>query len=165
MLRNQTGLRHRRGGPGDVRDVPRSHPQAANPVLTTLRAARLCLQLKVVTLRAPCLFLMQCKAEYKTHVRLESGDESPHSKDASRRGSNPKGDAPQRRFASREQPQRRRTPKTLRVAGTTPKATHPKVAARLSDNQRKPTARRTLTMVFSASAPAFSAPFARTLQT
>ena len=49
-----------------MRDVPRSHPQAANPVLTTLRA--------------PCLFLMHCKAKYKTHVRLESGDESPHSK-------------------------------------------------------------------------------------
>ena len=49
-----------------MRDVPRSHPQAANPVLTTLRA--------------PCLFLMHCKAEYKTHMRLESGDESPHSK-------------------------------------------------------------------------------------
>ena len=28
----------------------------------------------------PCRFLLQCKAEYKTHVRLESGDESPHSK-------------------------------------------------------------------------------------
>ena len=55
-----------------MRDVPRSHPQAEGAVLTTLRAA--------------CLFLMHCKAEYKTHVRLESGDESPHSKDASRRG-------------------------------------------------------------------------------
>ena len=58
-----------------------------------------------------------------------------------------------------------RTPKTLRVAGASPKATYPKVAARPSGNQRRPTARRTLSMVFSASAPAFSAPFARTLQT
>ena len=49
-----------------------------------------------------CLFLVQCKVEYKTHVRFESGDESPHSKDASRRGSKPSGDALQRRFASRE---------------------------------------------------------------
>ena len=53
-----------------MRDVPRSHPQAEGAVLTTLRAA--------------CLFLMHCKAEYKTHVRLESGDESPHSKVAVR---------------------------------------------------------------------------------
>ena len=27
-----------------------------------------------------CLFLTQCKAEYKTHMRLEGGDESPYSK-------------------------------------------------------------------------------------
>ena len=87
MLCNRTGLRHRRGGPGDVRDGPRSHPQAGDPVLTTLRAPCLFLHSKVVTLRVPRLFLMQCKAEYKTHVRIEGGDESPHSKDASRRRS------------------------------------------------------------------------------
>ena len=58
-----------------MRDVPRSHPQAGGPVLTTLRAACLLLRLKVVTLRAACLFLMPCKVEYKTHVRLESGAE------------------------------------------------------------------------------------------
>ena len=49
-------------------------------MLTTLRAACQFLHLRVVTLRATCLFLTQCKAEYKTHVRFESGDESPHSK-------------------------------------------------------------------------------------
>ena len=65
---NRIGLRHRRGGPGDVAHVPRSHPQAASPVLTTLRAACLFLRSKVVTLRAPCLFLLQCKVEYKTHA-------------------------------------------------------------------------------------------------
>ena len=63
-----------------MRDVPRSHPQAEGAVLTTLRAPCLFLRSKVVILRAPCLFLLQCKVEYKTHVRLESGDESPHSK-------------------------------------------------------------------------------------
>ena len=47
-----------------------------------------------------CLFLRQCKAEYKTHARFESGNESysrragashpaTHSKDASRRRSKP----------------------------------------------------------------------------
>ena len=86
---NRTGLRHRRGGPGDVRDVPRSHPQAGDPVLTTLRAASLCLHSKIVTLRAACLFLMQCKAGYKTHVRLESGDESY----SRRAGASPSGSA------------------------------------------------------------------------
>ena len=50
-------------------------------------------------------------------ARLESGDESPHSKDASRHRSKPEGDALQRRFASQEQAQRRRSPKTLRGAG------------------------------------------------
>ena len=42
---------------GDVRDVPRSHPQAGGPALTTLRAPCMFLRSKVVTLRAPCLFL------------------------------------------------------------------------------------------------------------
>ena len=64
-----------------MRDVPRSHPQAEGAVLTTLRAPCRVLRSKVVILRAPCLFLTQCKAEYKTHMRLEGGDESPHSKD------------------------------------------------------------------------------------
>ncbi|WP_419647551.1 hypothetical protein, partial [Victivallis vadensis] len=45
-----------------------------------------------------CLFLTQCEAEYKTHMRLESGDESPHSKDALRRWDKPNGDV-QGRFA------------------------------------------------------------------
>ena len=58
-------------------------------MLTTLRAACLFLRSKVVTLRAACLFLMQCKAEYKTHVRLESGDES-YSREA---GASPFGSA------------------------------------------------------------------------
>ncbi len=31
-----------------------------------------------------CLFLTQCKAEYKTYARFERGDESPHSKGALR---------------------------------------------------------------------------------
>ena len=103
VLRNRPGARHRRGGPGDVRDVPRSHPQNAKPVLTTLRAPCLFLHLIKQYLREPCLFLFRCKIKYKTCVRFESGDESPHSKDASRRRSKPKGDALQRRFASREQ--------------------------------------------------------------
>ena len=78
---NKRGLRHRRGGPGDVRDVPRSHPQAGGPVLTTLRAPMPVLAFKKSSPSGQrCLFLLQCKAEYKTHVRLESGDESPHSK-------------------------------------------------------------------------------------
>ena len=72
-----------------MRDVPRSHPQAGDPVLTTLRAASLCLHSKIVTLRAACLFLMQCKAGYKTHVRLESGDESY----SRRAGASPPGSA------------------------------------------------------------------------
>ena len=68
--------------------APKSdRPLAGGAVLTTLRAPCLFLHSKVVTLRVPCLFLMQCKAEYKTHVRIEGGDESPHSKDASRRRS------------------------------------------------------------------------------
>ncbi len=37
---------------GDVRDVPRSHPQAGGPALTTLRAPCLFLCSKVVALRA-----------------------------------------------------------------------------------------------------------------
>ena len=44
VFRNRTGLCHRRGGPGDVRDVPRSHPQIEGPLLTTLRAPYLFLR-------------------------------------------------------------------------------------------------------------------------
>ena len=43
---------------GTCAHVPRSHPQAEGAALTTLRAACLCLHSKIVTLRAPCLFLM-----------------------------------------------------------------------------------------------------------
>ena len=68
-------------GPGDVRDVPRSHPQAGGPVLASLRVPMPVLAFKKSSPSGQrCLFLLQCKAEYKTHVRLESGDESPHSK-------------------------------------------------------------------------------------
>ena len=69
------------------RSLPSGHPACA------------CTQ-KLLPSGQFCLFLRQCKAEYKTHARFESGDESysrragtdpsaPHSKDASRQRSKP----------------------------------------------------------------------------
>ena len=49
------------------RSLPSGHPACA------------CAQ-KLLPSGQLCLFLTQCKAEYKTHMRLEGGDESPHSK-------------------------------------------------------------------------------------